>query len=225
MHSFIKFFSVFCLAVFSLLGGAFAQSNKLPNQPIVSDPNGVIDNFDAATIIPLLKERYEDVREIELSNHTAVRLQVGGAILVLLPNACENTLPLSGCVGLYVRAFFDGAPSLELVNQYNTGEIIMAAQVEENGDVVLRRYLIADFGFQRGSLIADVENSLVAIDRYFRFLDTYDKSVQVSQISDDAPAQTGKHDNRVLAITDGEGRRHVLAPGAIASRELINQRP
>ena len=97
----------------------------------------------------------EDLGEYVLVKHD-------GKKAVLINKACTDP----GCYGLLAVAFVDGDPDAEEINEFNANVNSATLVRLDDGSLMIRRYLIGDYGVTRGSLEVDVRVLLDLIDTW-----------------------------------------------------------
>ncbi len=97
--------------------------------------------------------------------------------LVLHPHACDRN---GHCGGLYVFALIPSQASSQTVNDFNVHFNPARATIRE-GQVVLDRYIIGDFGVARGTLSIELQVQAGLIDDWWDF--TRDRQANAMQVS------------------------------------------
>ena len=104
-------------------------------------------------------------------------ITIDGRKLVLWPRACSSE---GRCGGLYVFALVPFQASSALTNAFNV-KFNPARATIRDGQVVLDRYLIGDFGVVRGSLWIDLQAQAKMIDDWWEFAE--DNRVRATAVS------------------------------------------
>ncbi|MAK62635.1 MAG: hypothetical protein CMK09_16825 [Ponticaulis sp.] len=149
----------------ALLGAIPAQAQQQAPQQVISNPLGLIQNFNPETIEPLITEVGLNVRRQTIGGSEAVIVSdARNWELVLQPTACGAA---AGCLGLIMLAKPDIAtqPTAQQVMQYNANNNFMTA-VMDGGNVWLRDYLVANYGVTRGSFIVELTLLYGALEQW-----------------------------------------------------------
>ncbi len=155
------------MAVVVALGAspAFAQ-----NEEVIANPRGMVANFDAVNLGPVLTELGVVWQERRTSDGQAfIAASIGGALnFNVVPLAClgpNNT----GCVGANVVTFFTGGyANPQSVSAFNQKYVFTSAGVfADNSGAYLSRYEIADYGIPRGNIASSI-GSYFALAQKFR---------------------------------------------------------
>ncbi|MGF1544796.1 MAG: hypothetical protein ACFB00_09895 [Parvularculaceae bacterium] len=150
------------LATAAMAGAAFAQALAPP----VSNSDGRLADVNIATIEPVMREAFESVERTNVFGQAALRVQEGGAVVVLTPSGCVSD-PAPRCRGLAHYSFFRNAPETAALNEFNRSSPVASGTIEEGGSARLSRYAFCDYGCSRGSLVVGVINFIVAGQRFF----------------------------------------------------------
>lgn len=184
-----------CLVILLLSAGpAFAisdASGSTANR--VSNPAGILPNFDIENLLPLVLEMGYSSEEGRFdSGDRYIRAVVDGVIVVLQPMACQQTN--ASCGGLSIMVYYTANnPSLRALIKYNQERLFAKAGLTNDGFFV-NRYEIADYGIPRGNVRSSIINLRRAVDNVQRML----VEAGVSE-ADPAPADQG---NESLALSD-----------------------
>ena len=152
-------------SVVAMSGAAQAQES------LISNPRGIVANFDAANLGPVLTE----LGIVWQSAQTAdgkpfIKASVGqNEAFNIVPHACADQATNSGCVGANFFILYDGLnPNPQTVSAFNQNIPFVSAGVFSGSTVAfISRYEIADFGIPRGNVASSLGNFLYAA-RQFR---------------------------------------------------------
>lgn len=130
-------------------------------QDIVANPRGMVPNFDAQNVGPVLTELGAVWQEgVANDGQRYIQASVGdGLYLNLIPAACEGDTG-KNCVGLSTVAFFTSdAINYQTIAAFNQRYRFAAAGIAADGKTAyISRYDIADYGIPRGNLASSVAN-------------------------------------------------------------------
>lgn len=164
-------------------GAANAQ-----NQQLISNPNGIVKNFDVANIGPIFTEMGAVWQQRQASTgQPYIVVSIGGELVLnVIPTACLGQ-NFTGCVGMNTVALFSGgALNYQTVTAFNQKYAFTTAGIAEDGkNAYLSRYEIADYGIPRGNIAASVVNLVVLADRFRHELATSEKTVSLEGYADD----------------------------------------
>ncbi|NJO35163.1 MAG: YbjN domain-containing protein [Rhodospirillales bacterium] len=139
-------------AVLALFAAANAQEEP------ISNPRGMVANFDPANLTPLLAElgvAYE-VKQAP-NGQTYIAANAAGVEFAIVPAACVGPNG-TGCVGAHTYAMYsDAAVNMQTVNAFNQRFVFSSAGVfSDNSGVYVGRYDIADYGIARGNVQSSI---------------------------------------------------------------------
>ena len=139
-------------------------------EDFVSNPRGVIANFDVANVGPVLSELGAVWQQRQGPNGQPyiVMSAAGDLSMMLIPTACaEGTF--TNCVGMNTVVAFSGAGfNHQTVTAFNQRYWFSTAGLSEDGSgAYLSRYDIADYGIARGNVASSILN-LYELARVFR---------------------------------------------------------
>lgn len=157
-------FGAALLSVASLVGASTVGSVAAA-QPQIANPNQVLPNVGFQYIVPVLQEAGFNVQQVNLDNQTVLRVQSGNSVVIMYRRACQQN---ADCAGLWMLAFLNEGRPLPLLNRFNTVSKPARASIL-NGNVVLDRYLIADYGVTKGSFLVNVGVFFSMIDQWRQF--------------------------------------------------------
>ncbi len=149
---------------------AFTGAANAQNEEVIANPRGMVANFDAVNLGPLLTELGVVWQERRTSDGQAfIAASIGGALnFNIVPLAClgpNNT----GCVGANVVTFFTGGfANPQSVSAFNQKYVFTSAGIfADNSGAYLSRYEIADYGIPRGNIASSI-GSYFALAQKFR---------------------------------------------------------
>lgn len=170
---------------------AYAQSNAIAptsGETSVSNPTGLISNFDAETILPLLGELGLSTQGATLPDGRKIILASApnGLKFELTPTACndENT----GCSGLHTVALFKSNAPSRTVAAFNYRYAFVSTGVDDSGVAYVSRYDVADFGTPRGNLAVSIQNFLHMASVFDRHLYEATNTVEKDALDSDLAA-------------------------------------
>lgn len=192
-------------AATALFGSAGAQQ-----QDLISNPRGVISNFDVANIGPILTEMGAvwQQRKAE-SGQPYVAVSAGGELVLnVIPTACQGA-SFSNCVGMNTVALFSGSGiNYQTVAAFNQKYWFSTAGVAEDGSAAyISRYEISDYGISRGNVAASVVNLVVLADIFRQELSSASRTVSLEGYAEDLSARL--LNSRGLAALGGD---NAIAP-------------
>ncbi len=169
------------LACLAFGASAFAQSG-------ISNPTGVVKNFDPANLGPVLSELGVVWQERQTSDgRTYLAANIGGQLSVaFLPQACLDG-GARNCVGLNTYAEFNGVSvNPQTIAAFNQKYWFVAAGVtSDNRGAFISRYDIADYGIARGNIKSSLENFVVLALKLREELRTGSKTVSLDGYAED----------------------------------------
>ena len=146
-------------------GAASAQTD------IISNPRGMVTNFDAVNLGPVLTELGIVWQERRTADGMPfIAASIGGDLSFnIVPLACLGPDQKSGCVGANMVTFFTGGyANPQSVSAFNQKYVFTSAGTfSDNSTAYLSRYDIADYGIPRGNVASSV-GSYYALARRFR---------------------------------------------------------
>ncbi|MEM9234303.1 MAG: hypothetical protein AAGA69_08705 [Pseudomonadota bacterium] len=144
------------LLALTLTGQAAAQ--------LVSDPRRLTGlSFDE--LESLASESGWSTERISQNNDTVLVVDIKGRKVVLWPRACDGA---GRCGGLYIFSLIPAQASSTLTNGFNV-QYNPARATLRDGQVVLDRYLIGDFGITRGGLSIELQVQAKLIDDWWTY--------------------------------------------------------
>jgi len=177
--------SLGALALALSAGAAHAQGQEL-----ISNPRGMVANFDAANLGPVLTELGIVWQERQLSDgHPFIAASIGASLnFNILPAACLGADGRSNCVGAnLITLFTGGSPNPQSVSAFNQKYAFTSAGVYSDGSAAfLSRYDIADYGIPRGNIASSISNFFVLAQRFRGEIAT--TTVSASGFADDMSA-------------------------------------
>lgn len=181
-------------SVFFLLAGAVAIMSAASAQQLsaISDPRGMVENFDFANLSPLLAElgmQYEVRQSPDGQSYLAATYN-GQLKFNLIPTACLND-ETSNCVGLNILALFSYSQvNTQTVSAFNQRySFISAGMLSDNTGAYISRYEIADYGIPRGNVASSLGNFLVLLERFEDELQSGAQTVSQDGYADDMSAR------------------------------------
>jgi hypothetical protein len=159
--------AVLTIAAFAAALGAAGASAQMQD-PIVN-PRGMVANFDAANVGPVLTELGVVWQERQLADgQRFIAASAGGNLSFnIVPAAClgpNNT----GCVGAQMFAVFTGssanAQSLAAFNAKYAFTSVGA--LPDSNAIYISRYDIADYGIPRGNVASSVYSFFALAERF-----------------------------------------------------------
>lgn len=177
--------SIAALAVAMSVGTANAQTGEL-----ISNPRGMVANFDAVNLGPVLTELGIVWQERQLSDgRTFIAASIGAALnFSIVPAACLSSDGRSNCVGMNVITLFTGgAPNPQSVSAFNQKYVFTSAGMYSDGSsAFLSRYDIADYGIPRGNVASSIYTFFQLAQRFRDEIAT--KTVSADGYADDMSA-------------------------------------
>ncbi|MGF1545178.1 MAG: hypothetical protein ACFB00_11875 [Parvularculaceae bacterium] len=171
----------------ALVGSAAAQEANIPN------PRGIVANFDAANIAPVLREIGLTVEEKSDPNgRPFLRASVGEDFsFEVVPSACYVDNGARGCVGANFLARFTGsAPNQQTVAAYNQNYVFTTVGLlPRRTGAYVSRYEIADYGIPRGNLESSVSSFIYLATRFRDALATTSQTASADGYADDLSAR------------------------------------
>lgn len=173
------------VAAAALCGAASAQQND-----IISNPRGMIPNFDVANIGPVLNEAGAVWQQRQTPDgQVYIAVTVGDMKLNIIPAACQGP-NYTNCVGMNTVALFaGGGMNYQTISAFNQKYSFSTAGVTEDSSAAyLSRYEIADYGIARGNVIASIQNLYVLAQRFRDTLSTSSRTVSQEGYAEDMSA-------------------------------------
>lgn len=154
------------LALLALTAGAA----NAQTQELISNPRGMVANFDPINLGPVLTELGIVWQERKTADGmTFIAASIGASLnFNIVPLAClgpNNT----GCVGANMFTFFTGGyANPQSVSAFNQKYVFTSAGIfSDNSGAYLSRYEIADYGIPRGNVASSI-GSYFALAQRFR---------------------------------------------------------
>lgn len=151
-------------ALAAMTGGAGAQTQEL-----IANPRGMVANFDAANLGPVLTELGVVWQERRTSDGMLfIAASIGAELSFnIVPTACIGPNN-SSCVGANIFTMYTGAANPQSVSAFNQRYAFISAGVFSDGSgAFLSRYEIADYGIPRGNVASSI-GSYFALAKRFR---------------------------------------------------------
>lgn len=187
-------------------GAASAQTDEL-----ISNPRGMVTNFDVVNLGPVLTELGVVWQERQLADgRPFIAASIGAALSFnIVPAACLGSDGKSNCVGAnLITLFTGGAPNPQSVSAFNQKYVFTSAGMYSDGSsAFLSRYDIADYGIPRGNIASSIYNYFTLAQRFRDEIAT--KTVSADGYADDMSAaaltiESGKAMGFDVAVaTDG----------------------
>lgn len=176
-------FGAIALAVTA--GAANAQTEEL-----ISNPRGMVANFDVVNIGPVLTELGIVWQARQLADgRPFIAASIGAELSFnIVPTACLGADGKSNCVGSNVITLFTGgAPNPQSVSAFNQKYSFTSAGMYPDGSsAFLSRYDIADYGIPRGNIASSLYNYFELSQRFRNEIGT--KTVSADGYADDMSA-------------------------------------
>ena len=166
-------------------GAASAQTEEL-----ISNPRGMVTNFDVVNIGPVLTEMGIVWQERQLADgRSFIAASIGAALSFnIVPAACLGSDGKSNCVGAnLITLFTGGSPNPQSVSAFNQKYVFTSAGMYSDGSsAFLSRYDIADYGIPRGNIASSIFNYFSLAQRFRDEVAT--KTVSADGYADDLSA-------------------------------------
>ncbi len=198
--------SLGAIALVISAGAANAQ-----NSDLISNPRGMVANFDVVNIGPVLTELGVVWQERQLADgRIFIAASIGADLSFnVLPTACIGADGKSNCVGANIITIFSGgSPNPQSVSAFNQKYHFASAGMYSDGSgAFLSRYDIADYGIPRGNIASSIYNYFQLAQRFRNEVAT--KTVSADGYADDMSAaalnvQSGQSIGFDVAVaTDG----------------------
>jgi hypothetical protein len=193
------------------LSGAAAQQHD-----DISNPRGVIPNFDVANIGPILTELGAVWQQKKTDGgQPYIAVSVGGdMVLNIVPTACQGA-NFTHCVGMNTMALFQGGQfNYQTVSAFNQKYWFSTAGVAEDGSAAyISRYEISDYGIARGNVGASVLNLVVLADLFRQELLSSRRTVSMEGYAEDLSSRLlNSRSLKAMGVEDtGQITRHQVA--------------
>lgn len=128
-------------------------------QYAISNPAGVVRNFDSANVGPVLSDLglQWELSDINGDGTQEIRIVQDGLIFFILPAACRGANN-TGCIGAQTLALFESPPvAQQTINAFNISYAFTSTGPAPQGWYI-SRYDIADFGIARGNVESSVKS-------------------------------------------------------------------
>lgn len=125
----------------------------------ISNPTGIVRNFDIANVGPVLTALGLQWETTDLNQDGApeIRIVRDGVVFFMTPSACQGANG-ANCVGAQTFALFSSAPvSQQSINAFNLQVAFVSTGPTPQGYYV-SRYDIADFGIARGNIESSLDS-------------------------------------------------------------------
>lgn len=147
--------SLGAVALLLSAGAAGAQ-----NQELISNPRGMVTNFDVVNLGPVLTELGIVWQERQLADgRPFIAASIGATLnFNILPAACVGADGKSNCVGAnLITIYSGGSPNPQSVSAFNQKYVFTSAGMySDESSAFLSRYEIADYGIPRGNVASSV---------------------------------------------------------------------
>lgn len=179
------------LAAAAVLAGALGSAHA-QDQELVSNPRGMMSNFDISSIGPILTEMgatWQEMKSEDGQPYVAVNVG-GGLAMIIAPMACAGA-NYTSCIGMNTISFFQGVSmNYQTVAAFNQRFAFTSAYISQEGDVAfLSRYDIADYGIPRGNVASSLANFVALADRFRQELATAGRTVSLEGYPQDMSAR------------------------------------
>ncbi|MEQ8750696.1 MAG: hypothetical protein RIC52_13065 [Amphiplicatus sp.] len=168
------------------IGAASAQ------EEYVSNPRGVIPNFDVASVGPILTELGAVWHQRQgAGGQPYIALSAGGDLsMMMIPTACKGE-NFTNCVGMNTVAAFSGHSfNHQTVSAFNQRYWFSTAGMSEDGSgAYISRYEIADYGIARGNVASSVLNLYELAKIFQQELTTAANTVSLEGYAEDLAAR------------------------------------
>jgi hypothetical protein len=170
----------------------FAGAANAQQAAGLSNPRGMVDNFDVDSLGPLLTELGAVwQRQQAPDGQSFIAVAVGGdLILHIIPTACQGQNH-TNCIGMNMLALFSGSSfNYQTVAAFNQKYWFSTAGITSDGSAAyLSRYEIADYGIPRGNIMASILNFDALADLFRQELATSARTVSLEGHADDLSAR------------------------------------
>ncbi|MFZ5619241.1 MAG: YbjN domain-containing protein [Pseudomonadota bacterium] len=153
------------LAILALSAGAA----NAQTQELISNPRGMVANFDPVNLGPVLTELgivWQERKTVD--GMTFIAASIGASLnFNIVPAACLGPNS-TNCVGAYFLTMFSGGANPQSVSAFNQKYWFTSAGIQSDGSgAYLGRYDIADYGIPRGNIASSI-GSYFALAQRFR---------------------------------------------------------
>ena len=166
--------------------GASAQMQD----PIVN-PRGMVANFDAANLGPVLTELGVVWQERQLADgQRFIAASAGGNLSFnIVPAACQGP-NFTGCVGAQMFAVFTGSPATaqSLAAFKAKYAFTSVGALPDSSAIYISRYDIADYGIPRGNVASSVYSFFALAERFQQEVGGSSKTVSIDGYAEDMSA-------------------------------------
>ncbi len=194
-----------------MVSGAAAQ-NSLSSGPAkspVSNPSAVIKNFDQTSLGPVLSELGITWQSGQFDNgqNVVIANAYGEIGFYAIPTACrsQNT----NCIGVQFFALFEGGANPQTVRAFNDQYPFTQTALDQNGDAMISRYEIADYGVPRGNVAVSIITFLYEAATFRNELASAGRTVALEGYADDLAAS---YLNRVGLQSFAGAEAHSASP-------------
>lgn len=217
--------SLGALALAVSAGAASAQTEEL-----ISNPRGMVTNFDVVNIGPVLTELGVVWQERQLADgRVFIAASIGAALSFnIVPAACLGADGKSNCVGAnLITLFTGGSPNPQSVSAFNQKYVFTSAGMYSDGSsAFLSRYDIADYGIPRGNIASSIYNYFTLAQRFRDEIGT--KTVSADGYADDMSAaaltiESGKQVGFDVAVSTDGSMAAVHRASLEATPELVRK--
>ncbi len=151
--------------IISFIAGAFAAVSAAQAQDIVANPTGVVPNLALSNIQPVLQEAGFGAQVQVIQGEQMLRVTYNDFVMYMSARACRAD---GNCAGLWMLAPLNDSASMTTINSFNQNSKPARATVVGT-QVLLDRYLIADYGITRGSFLVNTAVMFGMIEQWFEF--------------------------------------------------------
>lgn len=218
--------SVAAAALAFSIGAASAQTEEL-----VSNPTGMLPNFDVVNLGPVLTDLGVVWQERQLADgRSFIAASIGSALSFnIVPAACLGADGKSNCVGMNtITLFTGGAPNPQSVSAFNQKYVFTSAGMYSDGSsAFLSRYDIADYGIPRGNVASSIYTFFQLSQRFRE--EIANKTVSADGYADDMSAaalnmEGGKSMGVNVAVATTDGAAASLHQASLeATPELVRR--
>ncbi len=206
-----KFLSVIAASA-AMVSVATAQNSLSSGSQdtLVSNPSGMIANFDVEEIGPVLTELGVAWQATaDSSGKPVILANAGGSLIFYLqPTACR-TNGNKNCIGLLTISFFEGDANSQTVRAFNDRYHFSRTGLNQSGGAFISRYDIADYGVPRGNVASSIANFAYLANLFQSELASAGRTVSLEGYADDLAASSL---NR-MGLTELTGARaHAAGP-------------
>ncbi|MBY0422302.1 MAG: YbjN domain-containing protein, partial [Parvularculaceae bacterium] len=213
----MKKFLAAAVAAIAAVGVANAQDE-------ISNPRGMVANFDASNLGPVLSElglvwQQRTTQE----GQPYIAASVGGELMInLIPTACSDKF--TNCVGLQTIALFPGRDiNYQSVLAFGQKYAFTSVMISQDATkAAISRYDIADYGIPRGNVASSLMNFVYLASMFKSELASGAKTVSLKGYAEDFSA-TSLNSRGLVAISGAHAEqtpRHQKA--LMESYEIVN---